>query len=64
MSETLGQVLQTRPIPACGASYLGGVIESFLQSQGAKWGNLMQQGAGYLLFFAGASIFFRGGRAL
>ena len=41
-----------------------GVIESFLQSKGAKWGNLMQQGAGYLLFFAGAYIFFQGVRAL
>uniref|UniRef100_A0A7V6A524 Cytochrome c biogenesis protein CcdA n=1 Tax=Desulfobacca acetoxidans TaxID=60893 RepID=A0A7V6A524_9BACT len=39
-----------------------GVIESFLQSRGAKWGNLMQQGAGYLLFFAGAYIFFQGVR--
>jgi cytochrome c-type biogenesis protein len=41
-----------------------GVIESFLQSRGAKWGNMMQQGAGYLLFFAGAYIFFQGVRAL
>jgi cytochrome c-type biogenesis protein len=41
-----------------------GVIESFLQSRGAKWGNIMQQGAGLLIFFVGAYIFFQGVRAL
>jgi cytochrome c-type biogenesis protein len=41
-----------------------GVIESFLQSKGAKWGTLMQQGAGGLIFFMGAYILFQGLRAL
>jgi cytochrome c-type biogenesis protein len=41
-----------------------GVIESFLQSKGARFGTLMQRGAGYLIFFMGAYIFFQGMRAL
>ena len=41
-----------------------GVIESFLQSKGAKWGTIMQQGAGGLIFFMGAYILFQGLRAL
>ena len=41
-----------------------GVIEGFLQSKGARFGTLMQKGAGYLLFFMGAYIFFQGIRAL
>lgn len=41
-----------------------GVIESFLQSKGAKFGAIMQQVAGFLIFFAGAYIFFQGIRAL
>ena len=41
-----------------------GVIESFLQSKGAKFGTIMQQVAGFLLFFVGAYIFFQGMRAL
>ena len=41
-----------------------GVIESFLQSKGAKFGTIMQQVAGFLLFFVGAYIFFQGIRAL
>src|SRR5512135_271751 len=41
-----------------------GVIESYLQSRGAKFGTLMQQGAGYLIFLVGAYIFFQGIRAL
>ena len=40
-----------------------GVIESFLQSKGAKFGIIMQQGAGYLIFFVGAYIFFQGVRS-
>jgi cytochrome c-type biogenesis protein len=40
-----------------------GVIESFLQSKGAKFGTIMQQGAGFLIFFVGAYIFFQGVRA-
>ncbi len=40
-----------------------GVLESFLQSKGAKFGILMQQAAGGLIFFAGAYIFFQGIRA-
>jgi cytochrome c biogenesis protein CcdA len=40
-----------------------GVIESFLQSKGAKFGTIMQQVAGFLLFFVGAYIFFQGVRA-
>ena len=41
-----------------------GVIENFLQSKGARFSALMQKGAGYLLFFVGAYIFFQGIRAL
>jgi cytochrome c-type biogenesis protein len=41
-----------------------GVIESFLQSKGAKFGTMMQRGAGFLIFFMGAYIFFQGMRAL
>ena len=37
-----------------------GVIESFLQSRGAKFGTIMQQAAGYLIFLVGAYIFFQG----
>ncbi|MHB8066292.1 MAG: cytochrome c biogenesis CcdA family protein [Desulfobaccales bacterium] len=40
-----------------------GVIESFLQSKGARFGTIMQQGAGFLIFFVGAYIFFQGVRA-
>ena len=40
-----------------------GVIESFLQSRGAKFGTIMQQAAGYLIFLVGAYIFFQGIRA-
>ncbi|MFZ0052937.1 MAG: cytochrome c biogenesis protein CcdA [Desulfobaccales bacterium] len=40
-----------------------GVIESFLQSRGAKFGTIMQQVAGFLIFFVGAYIFFQGVRA-
>ncbi len=39
-----------------------GVIESFLQSKGAKAGALVQQMAGFLIFLAGAYIFFQGVR--
>lgn len=37
-----------------------GVIESFLQSKGAKFGAIMQQVAGFLIFLVGAYIFFQG----
>ena len=40
-----------------------GVIESFLQSRGAKAASCMQQAAGGLIFFVGAYIFFQGVRA-
>jgi len=40
-----------------------GVIEGFLQSKGAKFGTIMQQGAGFLIFFVGAYILIRGLRA-
>jgi len=40
-----------------------GVIESFLQSRGAKASVVMQQVAGFLIFFVGAYIFFQGVRA-
>ena len=40
-----------------------GVIESFLQSRGAKFGTIMQQVAGFLIFLVGAYIFFQGVRA-
>jgi cytochrome c-type biogenesis protein len=40
-----------------------GVIESFLQSKGAKFGAIMQQAAGLLIFFVGAYIFSQGVRA-
>ena len=40
-----------------------GVIESFLQSKGAKFGTFMQQGAGFLIFLVGAYIFFQGVRS-
>jgi cytochrome c-type biogenesis protein len=39
-----------------------GLINSFLQSRGAKAGAVLQQVAGCLLFFAGAYIFFQGVR--
>jgi cytochrome c-type biogenesis protein len=39
-----------------------GVIESFLKSKGAKAGTLVQQLAGFLIFLAGAYIFFQGVR--
>jgi cytochrome c biogenesis protein CcdA len=41
-----------------------GVINNFLQSRGAKAGEVLQQVAGCLLFFAGAYIFFQGIRSL
>ena len=41
-----------------------GVIENFLQSRGAEWGTIMQQGAGGLIFLMGAYILFQGIRAL
>ena len=40
-----------------------GVIESFLQSKGAKFGTIMRKVAGFLIFFVGAYIFFQGVRA-
>jgi cytochrome c-type biogenesis protein len=40
-----------------------GVIESFLQSRGARASVVMQQVAGFLIFFAGAYFFFQGVRA-
>jgi cytochrome c biogenesis protein CcdA len=40
-----------------------GVIESFLQSKGARFCTIMQQVAGFLIFFVGAYIFFQGIRA-
>jgi cytochrome c-type biogenesis protein len=40
-----------------------GVIESFLQSKGAKFGTIMQRVAGVLIFLVGAYIFFQGVRA-
>ena len=40
-----------------------GVIESILQSKGAKFGTIMQQAAGFLIFFVGAYIFFQGVRS-
>ncbi len=40
-----------------------GVIESFLQSRGAKASLVMQQAAGFLIFFAGAYFFFQGVRS-
>ncbi|MBM4285192.1 MAG: cytochrome c biogenesis protein CcdA [Deltaproteobacteria bacterium] len=39
-----------------------GVINNFLQSRGAKAGQVVQQVAGGLIFFAGAYIFFQGVR--
>ena len=41
-----------------------GVIESFLQSKGAKFGTIMQRVAGFLIFLVGAYIFFQGVRCL
>ena len=41
-----------------------GVIESFLQSKGAKFGTIMQQAAGGLIFFVGSIYFFPGGSRL
>ena len=41
-----------------------GVINNFLQSRGAKAGAVLQQVAGYLLFFVGAYILFQGIRSL
>ena len=40
-----------------------GVIESFLQSKGARFGTIMQRVAGFLIFLVGAYIFFQGIRA-
>ncbi len=40
-----------------------GVIENFLQSKGAKFGTIMQQVAGFLIFLVGAYIFFQGIRS-
>jgi cytochrome c-type biogenesis protein len=40
-----------------------GVIESFLQSKGAKFGTIMQRVAGLLIFLVGAYIFFQGVRS-
>ena len=40
-----------------------GVIESFLQSKGARFGTIMQQVAGFLIFLVGAYIFFQGVRS-
>jgi len=40
-----------------------GVIESFLQSKGAKFGTIMQRVAGFLIFLVGAYIFFQGVRS-
>ena len=40
-----------------------GVIEGFLQSKGARFGTLMQQAAGGLIFLVGAYIFFQGVRS-
>jgi cytochrome c-type biogenesis protein len=40
-----------------------GVIESFLQSRGAKASVIMQKVAGGLIFFAGAYVFFQGVRS-
>ena len=40
-----------------------GVINSFLQSRGAKAGAILQQAAGGLIFLAGAYILFQGVRA-
>ena len=39
------------------------MIESFLQSKGAKFGHIMQQGAGGLIFVMGAYILLQGIRA-
>jgi len=39
-----------------------GVIENFLQSKGARFGTIMQQVAGFLIFLVGAYIFFQGVR--
>jgi cytochrome c-type biogenesis protein len=39
-----------------------GVIEGFLRSKGAQAGTLVQRLAGFLIFFAGAYIFFQGVR--
>jgi len=41
-----------------------GLINNFLQSRGAKWGTIMQQGAGGLIFLMGAYILLQGIRAL
>jgi len=40
-----------------------GVIESFLQSKGARFGTIMQQVAGFLIFLVGAYIFYQGVRS-
>jgi cytochrome c-type biogenesis protein len=40
-----------------------GVIESFLQSKGARFGTIMQRVAGFLIFLVGAYIFIQGLRA-
>jgi cytochrome c-type biogenesis protein len=41
-----------------------GVINNFLQSRGAQAGARIQQVAGFLIFFAGAYMFFQGIRSL
>ncbi len=40
-----------------------GMLENFLQSKNARFGVIMQQAAGILIFFAGAYIFFEGIRS-
>ena len=40
-----------------------GVLENFLQSKNARFGVIMQQAAGGLIFFAGAYLFFQGMRS-
>jgi cytochrome c biogenesis protein CcdA len=40
-----------------------GVIESFLQSKGAKFGTIMQRVAGFLIFLVGAYILYQGVRS-
>ena len=40
-----------------------GVIESFLQSKGARFGVIMQQGAGFMIFLVGTYVFYQGIRS-
>ena len=40
-----------------------GVIEGFLQSKGARFGTLMRQAAGGLIFLVGTYVFFQGVRS-